>query len=209
MSPHARTEDPASRNFVDSLADNVRLPTSPQRRRMTVMRPVQEAGQPFSAMPVVTGRNSPPLRSSSDIKNTFTFKTLAIAALALFVPSALGVTVSYDQTYDNSGASLATVACSDGTNGLLTKGFSTFGSLPHFPNIGGAAVIPGWNSDQCGTCWQLTYNGKSINVLAIDHAESGFNIALEAMNTLTGGQAVQLGRVDATATQVAASQCGL
>ncbi|OSD02062.1 immunomodulatory protein [Trametes coccinea BRFM310] len=137
------------------------------------------------------------------------FKTLAIAAMALFVPSALGVTVSYDQTYDNSGASLATVACSDGTNGLLTKGFSTFGSLPHFPNIGGAAVIPGWNSDQCGTCWQLTYNGKSINVLAIDHAESGFNIALEAMNTLTGGQAVQLGRVDATATQVAASQCGL
>ncbi|KAI9059749.1 immunomodulatory protein [Trametes sanguinea] len=137
------------------------------------------------------------------------FKTLAIATLALFAPSALGLTVSYDETYDNSGASLATVACSDGTNGLLTKGFSTFGSLPHFPNIGGAAVIPGWNSDQCGTCWQLTYNGKSINVLAIDHAQEGFNIALEAMNTLTGGQAVQLGRVDATVTQVAASQCGL
>ncbi|CDO71857.1 hypothetical protein BN946_scf184940.g4 [Trametes cinnabarina] len=137
------------------------------------------------------------------------FKALAVAILALLIPSALGVTVSYDQTYDNSSGSLSTVACSDGSNGLLTKGYSTLGSLPHFPNIGGAAAIAGWNSAQCGTCWKLTYNGKSINVLAIDHAQSGFNIALEAMNTLTGGQAVQLGRIDATATQVAASQCGL
>ncbi|KAI0373211.1 immunomodulatory protein [Pilatotrama ljubarskyi] len=137
------------------------------------------------------------------------FKTLALAALAALVPSTLGVTVSYDESYDNGSASLGTVTCSDGPNGLLTKGFSTFGSLPHFPNIGGAAAIAGWNSAQCGTCWQLTYNSKSINVLAIDHADAGFNIALGAMNTLTNGQAQQLGRIDATATQVAASQCGL
>ncbi|KAI0355066.1 immunomodulatory protein [Trametes cingulata] len=137
------------------------------------------------------------------------FKAFALAALAVFVSSALGVTVSYDESYDNGSASLATVSCSDGPNGMLTKGFSTFGSLPHFPNIGGAAAVGGWNSPQCGTCWQLTFNGKSINVLAIDHANEGFNIALEAMNTLTNGQAQQLGRIDATATQVAASQCGL
>ncbi|KAH9857545.1 immunomodulatory protein [Lenzites betulinus] len=137
------------------------------------------------------------------------FKALAFAALALFVPSALGVTLSYDQAYDNGSSSLATVACSDGANGMLTKGFSTFGSLPHFPNIGGAAAVAGWNSAQCGTCWQLTYNGKSITVLAIDHADAGFNIALGAMNTLTNGQATQLGRIDVTSKQVAASQCGL
>ncbi|KAI0628745.1 immunomodulatory protein [Trametes polyzona] len=137
------------------------------------------------------------------------FKAFAVAALALLVPSALGVTVSYDETYDNGSGSLATVACSDGSHGLLTKGFSTFGSLPHFPNIGGAAAVGGWNSDQCGTCWQLTYNGKSINVLAVDHADAGFNIALQAMNTLTNGQARQLGRIDVSAKQVAASQCGL
>ena len=136
------------------------------------------------------------------------FKALALALLAAAAP-ALGVTLSYDETYDKSSGSLSTVACSDGSHGLLTKGFSTFGSLPHFPNIGGAAAIAGWNSASCGTCWQLTYNGKSINVLAVDHADAGFNIALEAMNTLTGGQAVFLGRVDATAKQVAASQCGL
>ena len=136
----------------------------------------------------------------------FTSFVLTLAALCA---SVFAVTVSYDQTYDNASGSLDTVACSDGPNGLETKGYTTFGSLPHFPNIGGAAAVAGWNSPQCGTCWQLTYNGKSINVLAVDHTDSGFNIALEAMNTLTNNQAVFLGRVDATATQVAASQCGL
>ncbi|KAH9853380.1 Cerato-platanin [Lenzites betulinus] len=135
--------------------------------------------------------------------------TTFILALTTLVSSALAVTVSYDQTYDNKSGDLHTVACSDGPNGLLTKGFSTFGSLPHFPNIGGAAAVAGWNSPNCGSCWQLTYNGKSINVLAVDHTDAGFNIALEAMNTLTNNQGVFLGRIDATAKQVAASQCGL
>ncbi len=34
------------------------------------------------------------------------------------------VSVSYDQTYDNAAGSLDTVACSDGPNGMLTKGES-------------------------------------------------------------------------------------
>ena len=70
-------------------------------------------------------------------------------------------------------------------------------------------MIPGFNSPECGTCWQLTFNNQSINVLAIDHAGAGFNIALSAMNALTDNQAVFLGRVNAQATQVAKSACGL
>ena len=46
-------------------------------------------------------------------------------------------------------------------------------------------------------------------MLAIDHAEEGFNIAQAAMDTLTGGQAVQLGRVDADWVEVDKSVCGL
>ena len=137
------------------------------------------------------------------------FKALALTILAAAAAPVLGVTLSYDETYDNSAGSLSTVACSDGSNGLLTKGFSTFGSLPHFPNVGGAQAVAGWNSASCGSCWKLTYKGKSINVLAIDHAASGFNIAKAAMNTLTNGQAEALGRIDVTATQVSASSCGL
>ncbi|KAI1788583.1 Cerato-platanin [Ganoderma leucocontextum] len=138
------------------------------------------------------------------------FKALALTLVAAVSTTfAATVTVSYDETYDNASALLTTVACSDGTNGLITKGFSSFGSLPQFPNIGGAAAVAGWNAAACGTCWQLTYNGKSINVVAIDHAAAGFNIALAAMNTLTNNQAAALGRVDAEATQVDASVCGL
>ena len=136
------------------------------------------------------------------------FKAIALAAIALLASPALGVTLSYDETYDQSGTSLANVACSDGSHGLLTKGFTTFGSLPSFPEIGGAAAVACFNSPNCGTCWQLTYNGKSINVLAIDHADEGFNIALRAMNTLTNGQAEQLGRIDVVVSNAGVSVLG-
>lgn len=122
---------------------------------------------------------------------------------------ASAITVSYDNGYDDGSRSLTAVACSDGPNGLLTKGYTTQSSLPSFPRIGGAFVIAGWNSASCGTCWSLTYNGNTINVLAIDYAGEGFNIAQEAMDLLTGGQAVALGRVDAEYVQVDASVCGL
>ncbi|KAH8816605.1 Cerato-platanin [Xylogone sp. PMI_703] len=135
------------------------------------------------------------------------FKNL-IAALTL-TATASAITVSYDTGYDDAGRSLTAVSCSDGTNGLITKGYTTQGSLHNFPYIGGASTIAGWNSPNCGTCYTLTWNGHSINVLAIDHAAAGFNIGEQAMNALTGGQAVQLGRVDASYTQVAASVCGL
>lgn len=46
-------------------------------------------------------------------------------------------------------------------------------------------------------------------MLAIDHADVGFNIAREALDQLTGGQAVALGHVDAAWAEVAGSACGL
>ncbi|KAI1427315.1 eliciting plant response-like protein [Xylaria sp. FL1777] len=120
------------------------------------------------------------------------------------------VTVAYDQGYDDPNRSMTAVACSDGVNGLTTRyGWTTQGQIPRFPNIGAAEIVTGWNSAGCGTCWTLTYNGRSVTVLAVDHAGSGFNLALSAMNTLTNGQAVALGRVEATAVQVAPSACGL
>lgn len=128
--------------------------------------------------------------------------------VALFSVSS-AVDVRYDTTYDNPQASLSTVACSDGANGLLTKGYTTFGSLPSYPNITSAQAIAGWDSPACGSCWQITYGSVSVNVIAIDHAADGFVFSLEAMNTLTGGNAVQFGIVDAQATQIDPQNCGL
>ncbi|KAH8991578.1 Cerato-platanin [Lactarius akahatsu] len=132
-----------------------------------------------------------------------------VISLVTFFSVVSAVNVRYDTVYDNSKGSLSTVTCSDGANGLLTKGFTTFGSLPSFPNIGAAQVVEGWNSSACGTCWKITFVGKSINVTAMDTGKDGFVLSLEAMNTLTGGHATDLGVVDAQATQIAKSHCGL
>ncbi|KAF2008680.1 hypothetical protein BU24DRAFT_360028, partial [Aaosphaeria arxii CBS 175.79] len=118
-------------------------------------------------------------------------------------------TVSYDTGYDDASRSLNVVSCSDGSNGLVTKGYTTQGSLRNFPYIGGYQGVAGWNSPQCGTCYSVTYKSKTIYVLAIDHAASGFNIAQKAMDDLTNGQSVALGRVDAQYIQVPVSNCKL
>jgi len=140
----------------------------------------------------------------------FTALTLGLT----LIPGLSAITTSYDTSYDDGSRSLATVACSDGPNGLISRGYTTFGSLPRFPHIGGAPAVTGWNSAGCGTCWTLSYTNatnvtKNVTILAIDVATPDFNIALSAMNELTAGQASFLGRVPVTAVQVNASACGL
>ena len=141
---------------------------------------------------------------------TFKFVLSLVSLAALAAPSlASSSTVTYDNMYDHYSDSLNNVACSDGENGLITKGYTDFGSLPHFPLIGGAPAVGSWNSPACGSCWSLTYNGNTIYVLAIDTGAEGFNIAEEAMNMLTNGQAEALGRVTVDASQVGGEMCGL
>jgi hypothetical protein len=117
--------------------------------------------------------------------------------------------VTFDTTYDSGDLSLNNVACSDGANGLITKGFTTLNSLPSFPFIGGAHVVSGWNSPQCGTCWGLTHEGNTIYVLAVDTAGVGFNIARSAMQALAGNAGIQAGKVSAQIAPADSSLCGL
>ncbi|RKU41921.1 hypothetical protein DL546_001582 [Coniochaeta pulveracea] len=133
-----------------------------------------------------------------------------IISFFTLVAATSATTVSYDQGYDLGDRSLSVVSCSDGPNGLITKyGWQTQKDVKKFPYIGGVEAVGGWNSPNCGTCWSATYNGRTINILAVDHSAAGLNIALDAMNDLTNGQAVFLGRVDATVAQVPISNCGL
>lgn len=54
-----------------------------------------------------------------------------IGAIAiLFAAAATAETVSYDLGYDDAARSMTAVSCSDGTNGLITKGYATQGSIP-------------------------------------------------------------------------------
>ncbi|KAG2047899.1 Cerato-platanin [Suillus hirtellus] len=141
----------------------------------------------------------------------FTLATALISALVL--PAfAAPADVTYDPVYTNPNLSLSNVACSNGANGLLTKGYTTFGSIPSFPNIGG---VPGatWNSTLCGTCWSLQYTTPSgvqttINITAID-ASYTFNISPQVFNKLNNGTGLVPGKIAANVTQVAASNCGM
>ncbi|KAL2127737.1 hypothetical protein VTI74DRAFT_10244 [Chaetomium olivicolor] len=134
-------------------------------------------------------------------------KVLGIFSL---LAASSATSVSFDPGYDDAGRTLNVVACSDGTNGVMWKyGWKTQGDVKGFPYIGGAEAVSGWNSPNCGTCWRASYNGKTIHVLAIDHAAVGLNIGLAAMNDLTNGRGVELGRIEAEVTQVPISNCGL
>ncbi|EGN96312.1 hypothetical protein SERLA73DRAFT_76289 [Serpula lacrymans var. lacrymans S7.3] len=152
-----------------------------------------------------------PIRTLTSIMK-FTSVLTSLALLAL--PSlSSAYYLTYDETYDNAALSLDYVACSDGVNGLISKGYTTLGSLPTFPNVGGVFAVTGWDSTACGSCWDVTYTSPTgttnLLVTAVDTGADGFNLSLEAMNTLTNGEAVFLGNVTVTATEVAPSQCGL
>ncbi|CAN9246645.1 unnamed protein product [Alternaria alternata] len=138
------------------------------------------------------------------------FSSVISAAILGFASLASAITVSYDTGYDDGSRSLTALACSDGANGLITKyNWQTQANVAGFPRIGGYMGVAGWNSPQCGTCYGVTYNGKTVYVLAVDHAAQGFNLAKAAMDELTNGQAAALGRIDAQYAQVATSNCGL
>ncbi|KAI5299732.1 hypothetical protein KEM55_001818 [Ascosphaera atra] len=138
----------------------------------------------------------------------FAFSLLSLISAAVAAPQNLQ-SVSYDATYDAAGTALTALACSDGSNGLISKGYKTLGDIPSFPYVAGVSAISGWNSPSCGTCWKVTYNGKSIKVLGVDVSKDGVNTGQKAMDELTNGQAVSLGRIQASVEQVASSECGL
>lgn len=119
-------------------------------------------------------------------------------------------TVTWDVGYDNPDRTLENIACSDGPNGLIQKyGWTSQGQIARFPYIGGAEAVEGWNSNNCGTCWSVTFTGRTVFVLAVDHTGHGLNIGLKAMDDLTGGNAVFYGKVDAVVNQVPLQNCGL
>ncbi|KAI9000591.1 cerato-platanin-like secreted protein [Trametes punicea] len=137
---------------------------------------------------------------------------LSLAAATLGAPNTSGSgtstwQVTFDPVFDNKSNSLNKVACSNGHNGLESKGYTTFGSLPD-QWIGGVQAIAGWNSPNCGTCWQISYNNVTINMLAVDHTDSGVNVGEVAMNKFTNGHAVQRGVIHAHVKEVDPSNCG-
>ncbi|KAJ5020409.1 hypothetical protein J3E73DRAFT_362134 [Bipolaris maydis] len=86
------------------------------------------------------------------------FFTAVSAAVLGFSSMASGITVSYDPGYDDASRSRTlSPALTDPTVWLLA-------SPPRAAFLASPRWLPRhcWNSPQCGTCYGLTYNGKTI-----------------------------------------------
>ena len=135
---------------------------------------------------------------------------LASTVSAVVVPRApVAASIAWDSNYGNGDLSTLSVACSNGLNGLYSKGYKTLGALPSFPNVAAIQTVTGWNDADCGKCYKATFRTKSVYITAVDVAGGGIVTSKATLNTLTGGLAEELGRVDGTFEEVAASNCGL
>ncbi|EED12680.1 allergenic cerato-platanin Asp F13 [Talaromyces stipitatus ATCC 10500] len=122
---------------------------------------------------------------------------------ALFTLSASGALAAnttettlatFDTAYDDANLSLSTVTCSNGENGLVTKGYNTISDLPT-QDVAGSLTVKGWNDVNCGACYSLSYKNETVYVLAIDSAIGQFNVAQKVLDKLTHGQAQEFGSV--------------
>ncbi|KAL7892988.1 eliciting plant response-like protein [Trichoderma sp. SZMC 28014] len=127
----------------------------------------------------------------------------AIVSLA----SAETVSVTFNTLYDDPSRSLSEVACwKEGTGFKPNLDWQIQKDALGFIGID---AIHGPSQAQCFSCWKLEYGDKQVSMFAIDGANAGFVLSLNAMQFLTSGQARELVRVDMEATQVDVSNCGL
>nr|AGL40529.1 cerato-platanin 12 [Moniliophthora roreri] len=148
-----------------------------------------------------------------------------IAAIAILVTSVAALSfrrnndgqtykLRYITEYDDPDYPLSNVACTSGENGLLHKGLNKVRDIPTSASnvnvyVGGVHAVEGFNSEECGSCWEVYYQDKKIRVVAIDTAQDGFNVAKKGMDELTNGQAYNWGVVDVTARKLQPADCGL
>ncbi|KAI5297058.1 hypothetical protein KEM55_005197, partial [Ascosphaera atra] len=76
-------------------------------------------------------------------------------------------TIAWDPYYDGRTNLLgAKTACPARAPKLHNK-YKTFADLPSFPLIGGFPEISAYNSESCGSCFNVTYEGTTISVLSL------------------------------------------
>ncbi|KAL6690932.1 eliciting plant response like protein [Trichoderma pleuroticola] len=121
--------------------------------------------------------------------------------------SAEVVSATFDPLYDDPSRSLNTVACWRKNIGFMPN--LDWQLQQDAVGFIGLDSIDRLNSAKCLSCWTLEYNDKTISLLALDSAESGIVMSLDALQFLTDGRARELGRVDVHAKEVDTSECGL
>ncbi|KAJ2920449.1 hypothetical protein H1R20_g2586, partial [Candolleomyces eurysporus] len=144
------------------------------------------------------------------MKFTAIFVALTSALVAVAQPPLLS-TINFDDRFCVGSTSLATTACSTGENGLITRGFPTFGSLPSFPAIAGSQIVEGFNSTSCGACWEVfdPNTGRSVFLTLVNSAPQGFILCTDTLLALTGFNRTNVpANIPVEARAVPAADCG-
>ncbi|KAG1772408.1 Cerato-platanin [Suillus occidentalis] len=134
--------------------------------------------------------------------------TLVVALLSAFALPVFGdpAYVTWDTAYSDPSASLATVSCSDGKNGLLTKGYTTFGhpSL-HSPTSEVSQAVSGTPPYVYTT---PSGHQTTVYITAVDNSYT-FNVSPHTFDDLTDGTGFEAGKVKVRAVRVSPSKCGM
>ncbi|KAF5590110.1 rot1 [Fusarium subglutinans] len=132
-----------------------------------------------------------------------------LATIASCISLNTASTVTYSGFYDDDDASITELACWKGGRIVEGQDWTKLGQVTY--QIAGYEGVEGPDSPLCGTCWSLSYGATSRSVLVLNSAQagSGYETSLTLMNSLTGGKAEQLGRVNVTAFQTELLDCGV
>ncbi|VDB85647.1 unnamed protein product [Peniophora sp. CBMAI 1063] len=124
-----------------------------------------------------------------------------IATALTLATVAAATNVRFDPVYNTVGESTDVVACSN-----LADKFPTLDSFPTFPSVGGSQVITSFADADCGTCFSITFNGKSQFFTAIDVAKDGVVTSQTSFSQLAN---INNGVINASVVKVAGSHCGM
>ena len=128
-----------------------------------------------------------------------------IIPLAALISVASAIKVQHGSYYDHRWNRPAVCQCFDSLRSPLW-GRLFFRTVPSWPYIGGSDAVKVITDVGCGSCWHISYEGKSINITAVDTAMDGFTLSGKAMDALTDNRKAV---IDATATKVDKKYCKL
>ncbi|KAJ3563300.1 hypothetical protein NP233_g9025 [Leucocoprinus birnbaumii] len=144
--------------------------------------------------------------------NVFVLLASALAVVPAFAQPPSPSVLNYDTRFDDPNGSLGSTACSADVGNL--QGHHTFGSIPNFPHIAGSFLIEGFNSTNCGACYELSYtraDGTQVYLpfTIINTADRGFISSVKGLEDLTGlSTSVFTGDAPITYKEVPSYDCG-
>ena len=128
---------------------------------------------------------------------------ISLVALFSFASAGNVMDAYHNDKYDNKENSISSITCYQS----LHATYKHLGDLPNYPYIGGYK-----DGNGCGSCWEIVYGTNSpitIYVLSVDNSNSGFQLSVNAMNTLTNGHGTQYVSIAVQVTAADKSKCGL